>query len=236
MGGLWHIVEQGEWLTKIAAKYKISDWKTKIWDDPNNRDLIQRRDPNVLHPGDRIFIPANSEKELPCGTGRTHKFVLRKAYDEFNLRLLDHDDKPIRNTAYTLSVGDQTFQGKTDNNGEIHQRRIDPSGDHRGILKLPDVGLQFMIGVGDLNPTKETGEKDHPQYDNGISGLLMRLRNLGYGPENVTQDISTENDLSSEDRNAILTFQHIEMKRSDGRLTSKLDSETRDAILTKYGI
>jgi len=233
MGG-WHVVKQGEWLTNIAAQYNITDWKTKIWDHPSNSDLAQRRDPNVLHPGDRIFIPEIAPKEISCATDCTHLFVLRKVYDEFSLRLLDSDDKPIRHTPYTLSIGQQTFRGQTDGSGEIHQQRIDPSGDHHGVLDLPSLGLRFAVGVGDLNPVQETVPRDHTGYDNGISGLLMRLRNLGYGPEQVPTHITCEDHLPSACRDAILTFQCVEMGLSGESLTGTLTSETRAALLAKW--
>ena len=235
MEGFWHTVKQGEWVAKIAASYHIADWKTMIWDHPHNLDLAQRRNFNVLHPGDRIFIPATEPKEVACDSDRTHIFVVRKAYDQFHLRLLDANDEPIRHTPYVLSIGNQVFEGQTDENGDIHQQRVDPYGEHHGLLRLPGLALQFVVGVGDMNPASQTDQKDHPRYDDGISGLIMRLRNLGYGPEDVPQEITKEDDLLPEARDAILTFQHIEMGLSGDQLTGRLDPATRSAITAKYG-
>ena len=51
-----HEVKQGECLSSIARRFGFRDWK-KIYQHPMNADLRQKRpNPNVLHPGDRIFI------------------------------------------------------------------------------------------------------------------------------------------------------------------------------------
>jgi hypothetical protein len=52
-----HTVVQGEYLSKIARNYGFSDYRT-IWEHPKNAALKQaRQNPNVLFPGDRLFIP-----------------------------------------------------------------------------------------------------------------------------------------------------------------------------------
>jgi nucleoid-associated protein YgaU len=52
-----HTVVQGEYLSKIARSYGFSDYRT-IWEHPKNAALKQaRQNPNVLFPGDRLFIP-----------------------------------------------------------------------------------------------------------------------------------------------------------------------------------
>lgn len=235
MGGFWHAVKQGEWVAKIAANYHIADWRATIWEHPENRELAERRNPNVLHPTDHIFIPVIKPKEVACDSDQTHVFVVHTAYDQFLLQLVDADNKPIGNTSYVLSIGNQKFEGQTNTSGEIHEQRVDPSGQHRGLLQLPDMALHFVVGVGDMNPAKQTDQKDHPRYDDGISGLLMRLRNLGYGPEDVAQEIHKEDGLSPEAQDAILTFQQVKMGLSGNRLTGKLDPATRNAITDMYG-
>ena len=52
-----HMVKEGECLDSIALDHGFADWRT-IYDHPKNTDLRSKRpDPNVIHPGDKLFIP-----------------------------------------------------------------------------------------------------------------------------------------------------------------------------------
>jgi LysM domain len=52
-----HTVRTGETLATIARKYGHSDWKT-IYDHPANAEFQRKRpNPNIILPGDVIFIP-----------------------------------------------------------------------------------------------------------------------------------------------------------------------------------
>jgi hypothetical protein len=71
-----HVVKRGENLTAIARKYGIPDWRT-IYNHPNNRAFrIRRPDPNLILPGDQLFIPdqtpwrvAPSPSQVPKNVG-----------------------------------------------------------------------------------------------------------------------------------------------------------------------
>ncbi|HEY6945459.1 MAG TPA: LysM domain-containing protein, partial [Candidatus Acidoferrum sp.] len=67
-----HIVEQGEHLSQIAKKYGFPDYKI-VWDHPENADLKKlRKNPNILFPGDQVFIPDKEEKEESGPTDKRH--------------------------------------------------------------------------------------------------------------------------------------------------------------------
>ncbi len=52
-----HTVKQGEHISRITEQYRFFDYHT-IWDHANNSALKQKRqNPNVLLPGDQLFIP-----------------------------------------------------------------------------------------------------------------------------------------------------------------------------------
>lgn len=52
-----HIVQRGENLTLIARKYGIPHWQT-IYHHPNNLEFRRKRpNPNIILPGDQLFIP-----------------------------------------------------------------------------------------------------------------------------------------------------------------------------------
>ncbi|MGB9698788.1 MAG: LysM peptidoglycan-binding domain-containing protein [Thermodesulfobacteriota bacterium] len=51
-----YTVKQGDCLSSIGEKYGIF-WE-KIWNQPKNDKLKEKRkNPNILYPGDVIFIP-----------------------------------------------------------------------------------------------------------------------------------------------------------------------------------
>jgi hypothetical protein len=60
-----HTVRSGENLTTIARKYGYSDWKA-IYDHPKNMDFKRKRpNPNIIFPGDVIFIPDKNTTAPP---------------------------------------------------------------------------------------------------------------------------------------------------------------------------
>src|SRR5437867_6392672 len=71
-----HVVQQGEHLSGIAHKYRFRDYQT-IWNDAQNEALRKkRRNPHVLYPGDRVYIPEKLMQSTPVSTGQVHRFRL----------------------------------------------------------------------------------------------------------------------------------------------------------------
>jgi hypothetical protein len=55
-----HVGTQREHLSAIGQQNGFRSYHT-IWDQPNNADLKAKRDPQVLFPGDQLFIPDDRE-------------------------------------------------------------------------------------------------------------------------------------------------------------------------------
>jgi len=69
-----YTIQEGDCVSSIASKAGFL-WTT-VWNHANNASLKQlRTDPNVLNPGDQIFIPDLTPKVLPKPTEQRHKFV-----------------------------------------------------------------------------------------------------------------------------------------------------------------
>lgn len=59
--GKTYVVVEGDTLTKIAADHGFANWRT-IYNDPANAAFRAKRpDPNLIFPGDEIFIPTNPD-------------------------------------------------------------------------------------------------------------------------------------------------------------------------------
>ncbi len=228
--GIWHLVSQGEWLNSIARIYSVGD-PDRIWKHPENADLTQRRDGNVLYPGDWLFIPPGENKEESCATEAKHTFELQRAYDRFEVTLHDPDGKPYAQAKYRLLLDGTEYKGETDGDGTIKlEKLILPSG-AVGSLELPDLCLRYPIQMGFLNPLEATQPADKDvNYDDGMSGSLMRLRNLGYYDGPVPDNRGESAIDLSQYGDPIMRFQVHKMGRGPEEANGELDQATRDAI------
>src|SRR5215831_11621271 len=117
----YHTVKQGEHLSRLAEQYGFSDYRT-IWDHPENAELKQKRqNPNVLYPGDNLFIPDRELREEPRPTDQRHTFVLSGTKLKVRLVLEGRFDKPIANAACTLRINADSTDLTTDGGGKIEQ-------------------------------------------------------------------------------------------------------------------
>lgn len=167
-----HTVEQGECLSSLAAQYKLASWEV-IYNDPNNADLkASRPNPNVLLPGDQVFIPDPKQREDDAATDLRHIFVMSFPPTYINICVQDLAAQPIANAKYELALEAVTLSGSTDNDGWI--RGQIPASAELGTLQVwpdpddPDTVVQWSVNLGYLDPSGTT------------SGAKGRLNNLSY--------------------------------------------------------
>lgn len=83
-----YVVKQGDCLSSIGDKYGIF-WE-KIWNHPKNSRLkAKQQDPNILYPGDVVFVPEKEEKEESCAPEQKHKFRRKGTPAKLRLRLME---------------------------------------------------------------------------------------------------------------------------------------------------
>lgn len=176
-----HTVVQGDHLSSIARKYGFSSYKT-IWDHGQNAELKKKRqNPNVIFPGDRLFIPDKGEKEESRGTEKRHHFKVKTEKLKLRLVLEDMYEKPLANAMVELSIENEVFKLTTDGQGKI-EADIKAT-DGQGLLTIKDPQtpineILIPIKIGNLDPVEEE------------SGQKARLNNLGYfaGPSDAKSD------------------------------------------------
>jgi N-acetylmuramoyl-L-alanine amidase len=218
--GETHIVEQGEYLASIAKDYGFSDWHI-IYDQPENADLRTRRpNPNVLLPGDQIFIPDKEQKQEACPTEQKTRFQVKVPKATLLLILKDSEGKALASQAYTLNVAWLTFQGTTDGNGKLQQKI--PLGIETGKLELAKLGLTWNLKIGHLDPLQD-GAPDAAV----ISGMQERLNNLGFHCGAV------DGILGPKTERALQLFQQTVMGRRDADGTA--DAQTCVALMSQHG-
>src|SRR5271163_1627804 len=92
-----HTVVQGECLSSIAYNYGFGDWHI-IYDDSHNADFKAKRpNPNLIYPGDELYIPDVKPRDDNCQTDANHRFQLLTQPTYVNLRIQDMADKAISN-------------------------------------------------------------------------------------------------------------------------------------------
>jgi hypothetical protein len=203
-----YIVKQGDCISSIAQKHGLF-WD-KIWNHPKNAKLQEtRKDPNVLSPGDVVFVPDKDEREESGATEQRHRFRKKGVPAKLRLQIME-DDQPRSNVPYTLVIDGQILKGTTDGNGKI-EHSIPPQA-KKGVLILEN-DTPIPLQLGHIDPIDT------------ISGVQQRLLNLGFDCGGVNGN------LTSETKKALKEFQEAYGLTASG----ELDPATKDKLLEKHG-
>jgi N-acetylmuramoyl-L-alanine amidase len=206
-----HVVEQGECISSIAADAGFAP--DTIWNHPENAQLKnQRKDRNILYPGDVVFVPDKEIRYEPRATGARHQFV-RKGVPEFlSLRFMN-EEEPRAGEEYLLKIDDTRISGKLDSTGSLQVPIPPGSRSATLILGDPTRGEQYQLSLGHLDPVKE------------ISGVEGRLYNLGYLKTPPTGEESPE------------LADAVKMFQQDNKLPADkgLDDSTRQKLVEIHG-
>jgi N-acetylmuramoyl-L-alanine amidase len=203
-------VKQGDCLSSIAFSFGLA-WRT-IWNHENNaalRDL--RKDPNVLLPGDLLYIPDKDAAAIARATGARHRFRRKDVPAKLKLRLLA-DGKPRAGQSYSLYIsGLPIIHGAFDGDGCL-EHPIPPDAKW-AELRLSGKNNVFHLLLGKLDPIST------------VTGVQARLNALGYNAGDVDGD--TGDALAA----ALRSFQ------LDNNLdpSGKIDQPTRDKLTSLYG-
>jgi hypothetical protein len=174
-----YTVKQGDHLFGIAEKNGFHDYHI-LWDHPNNAQLKKtRQNPNILFPGDQVFVPDPETREETRSTDKRHSFVVNTQTLQLRLILEDLYEKPIAGAPCDLMIDGDIHKLTTDGQGLI---QLDiPGKAKNGFLivnsdQTPFQGVQIPVKIGCLDPI------DTP------SGQQARLDNLGYFPGDGDDD------------------------------------------------
>lgn len=199
-------VQDGDTIPSIAKV--VGHFLETIWNHPENAELkAKRKNPNILYPGDQVFVPALRLKDYSCATDARHSFKRRGVPAKLKMQLFLLGE-PRRNEPYTLILGDEIIRGTTDGDGNLEH--FIPPDSPGGVLRLNGGKEEYPVRVGYLNPIDT------------VSGIKQRLNNLGYHCGDESED---ESDKFKE---AIIQFQGDQKLKQTGELDagtkSKLES------------
>jgi peptidoglycan hydrolase-like protein with peptidoglycan-binding domain len=204
-------VQQGDCLSSIAYAHGFF-WET-LWNHSANQQLkSERKDPNVLLAGDRVFVPDLRPKQESGTTGRRHRFKRKGVPEKLIVQFL-RQGKPKAHEAYILDIDGVLSEGKTDKDGKV--RISIPPDAKTGKISFRNSVDQYQLDLGHLDPVTE------------ISGVQGRLANLGFysGP--------LDGKMSEELTRAIRDFQAARDPQKEP--TGALDEKTREQIQDAYG-
>jgi hypothetical protein len=202
-------VEQGDCISSIAYEHGLF-WET-VWNHAENSQLKQKRkDPNVLYPGDEVFIPDKEEKQESCSCEKKHRFRRKGIPTKLRMQILKNG-KPRANASYILDIDGEVSHGTLDSKG-ILDKTI-PSNAQKAHLQVGLDHQTFEIALGGLDPIDE------------ISGVQVRLNNLGYS---VGEPSGTINEKT---RSGIKLFQKVNGLSETGLI----DSSTRSKLQQLHG-
>jgi hypothetical protein len=214
-----YVVRTGDCLESIAFQRGLL-WQS-IWDHPRNGELKQAgRTPNVLLPGDQLYIPERVRKVTSATTDKVHKFCLKNVPSKIQIRIVrwvqssnqsssqQGTSQPRANIPYILVIDGKTTRGQTDNDGMVIQS-ISP-GARQGKLILESGSpnaCEIELDLGALDPV------------DSATGVCQRLANLGFAYANDHEPGSPEF------KDAVTAFQVTNGIQATGQLDSDTSSQ-----------
>lgn len=184
-------------------------WST-LWFHVKNAELRERRgNPNVLLPGDSVYIPPLAMSSVDRPTNLRHTFVRKGVPSVFRLRLTKND-KPLSGLAYVLTIDGVDMPGSTDGDGRIEVPISPNAQSGRLVVGSGPEQRIYELNLGAAIPATED------------AGALGRLEALGFhGGPDPEQALQT----------ALKSFQV-------GRqlpVTGELDTATQAALKQAFG-
>jgi hypothetical protein len=164
-----YVVRQGDTLLSIALSRGLDP--DTIWNEPKNAALVQlkRRDPDVLAPGDVLYIPRLPRPAQGVALKSSNRF--RASVPTVAVRLAFHAETgPLAGEPYAIDELSDPWQGVTE--GALDGAGVFtielPVWIRHFVLRFPRRAVEHTVWVGHLNPPDE------------VSGARQRLRHLGH--------------------------------------------------------
>ncbi|MFV2090474.1 MAG: peptidoglycan-binding domain-containing protein, partial [Pseudomonadales bacterium] len=200
-------VKQGDCISSIA--FKSGFRPDTVWNHSENAELKNlRKDPNVLAPGDSVFIPDTEVVQVSAATDQKHRFRRKAVPEILRIVLEDSQGRPRAGVNYTIDVDGTSTDDQTGDDGLI-EFPIQPDASECNIYIEPEVeevaegegkmalmlddgsGYEFVeLGSGEEEEGPEdTNEAETEHYSFELGGLdpvdtddgfKQRLTNLGY--------------------------------------------------------
>ena len=196
-----HVVEQGECLSSIAEK--SGHFWEKVWYHPRNVELRElRKDPNILLPGDLLFVPPIELRFESAATDQIHCFQRKGVPAKLQLQFCV-EDKPRGGERYAITISDgKVLEGTLDAEGRLEQPISPHAQWARVVVGVGAAISTYFLDLGHMDPITD------------LNGVQKRLLNLGYLPQ-------MEDPPGEATRQAIIAFQHSRKLPETGTMNER---------------
>lgn len=125
-----YTVQKGDSLSKIAKTFKINSWRA-IYDHPANAEFRKKRpNPDLIHPGDVLFIPGKAPEVITLQSGQRHRVqvILPKHVADppeipeswVKFQVIDDAGKPVKGVKLKLKLANgEAMEVETNADGRI---------------------------------------------------------------------------------------------------------------------
>jgi len=210
-------VEPGECVLSIAESEGMP-W-TRIWEAPENAALAELRGkPNILLPGDEVYVPDLEPREESGVTEQKHKFRAKRGVE---LRIRIHTLKgPRKNEPFHLEVDGKKIKGTTEKTSAegLAVIRV-PASLRRAVLVVGKMEDEYELFIGFMDPADT------------VTGQHARLQNMGYDVGGV----QTEWDAASVSAIRQFILEH-DAQDTAGDATDPSDEKNRTLLKDEYSI
>lgn len=164
-------VVPGDTVLRIAVRHGFRNAAT-LWDHAENAELrALRASPEVLAPGDRVFVPDLEEKVEEAETTTRTTFVAPRPRERLRVQFHWSDGAPMADRPCELVLGGSVEKTATKGDGLLDHPI--PVGLTRATVLFDGDDSPWDLHIGELDPV------DEPVSDRGRAGAIGRLRNLG---------------------------------------------------------
>jgi len=118
---VWCAVRQGDCHSALAAKHRLASLR-RIYNAPEDATVRNLRpNPNLMYPGDEVYIPDRGHAQFDKPADNKHKFKLKGNSTKLRIALKDEAGKPYKKCEWRLVAGEQIFTSSTDHSDVIEQ-------------------------------------------------------------------------------------------------------------------
>ena len=224
-----YVVRSGEYITAIAHANGLDP--ITLWEHADNADLRKTRShPEMLAPGDILYLPKPKAVKAPLTVGGDNAFVSNPPSVSVAITLNGSDGKPLAGKAVRVEEACGKKDYTTGGDGSL-QFNV-PCTTRVAVVRVVGTRTSFKVKVGNLDP-----------HDSD-AGALSRLRQLGFsgdeaavsanGHPALQQTGDTTNDADAAQARlsqAVTAFQTA----MGLPVTGQLDDATRSKLAEKYG-
>jgi hypothetical protein len=206
-----YIVQPGDCISSLAGARGLK-WDT-VWNHPKNAQLkAKRKDPNVLMPGDVIYLPDLDPRIEDRHTDQRHEFVLLGERTTLRIRLLYPEDTDDTTAAARPSPPEHGARHIVDGDPETTvQKREVPRSNAPYTLSIDGVSISgrtdgqgyietripstaqagsLIIDAGTLRQTVIPIQLGYLDPLEEVSGVKQRLANLGFDGGDTSSEVN----------------------------------------------